>query len=186
MFADGSYIWILILVWCVLAGVVSGWCSSVVYARLVLDLLWCIVSDLVPDLVPCVYCGRSGHWSDLLPGVDLLVWVWCVASGLVSCLVAGIWSSVWSLKLVLCLVSGWGAGPGVWSWCLVCCLVAGSGVLLVSGLGVWCGVWLLVLVWCEVSGLVTAFDCDCDPHCDWDAHVYDLNLYFKFLWCSDC
>ena len=61
----------------------------VVDARLVLDLLWCVVSDLVPDLVHCVCveylvtdlicCLVSTYWSGVV-----------CASGLVSCLVAGI------------------------------------------------------------------------------------------------
>ena len=120
---------------------VSNWCSGAVCARLVLDLRWCMVSDLVPDLVPSVCCGWSGHWSDLLSGVDLLVWCGvCVWSGILP----GGWYLIWCLVTKSSLVSGiWLGG---WSWCLV--LLSG----LVSGCWFWSGMYyLLVLIWCVMS-----------------------------------
>ena len=104
-----------------------------VYARLVLDLLWCVVSDLVPDLVPYVgveylvtdlmCCLVStywsgvvcGVWSGILPGGWYLIWCLVTRSGLVS----GIWSGVWSWCLVL--VSG--LVSGYWFWSGVYCLL---------------------------------------------------------------
>ena len=40
-----------------MSGLMSGRCSGAACARLVLDLLWCVVSDPVPDLVPGVGAG---------------------------------------------------------------------------------------------------------------------------------
>ena len=83
--------------------------------------------------------------------------------------------------------SGMVCGVRYLVYCPIWCLIAGSTLVSTFWTGVWSGVvsgyWFW---WCEVSGLVSAFDCDCDPNCDWDAHVYDLNLYFKFLCCSEC
>ena len=82
MSAVGSCVWILILVWCVLAGLVymRDWsciCCGVWY--LIWCLIWYLVSVveyLVTDLICCLV---STYWSGVV-----------CASGLVSCLVAGI------------------------------------------------------------------------------------------------
>ena len=112
-----------------------------VYVRLVLDLLWCVVSDLcliwylvsdveylVTDLICCLVstCWSGvvcGAWSGILPGGQYLIWCLVIKSNLVS----GIWL-------------------GGWSWCLV--LVSG----LVSGCWFWSGMhYLLFLIWCVMS-----------------------------------